>query len=118
MDLAGKIIAYCGIVCSDCSAYVATQSGDRSELERVAAQWKIEYNQAQVTVEDVTCDGCIGNSERKGSHCADCDIRSCGVARGVANCAHCPDFACERLERFFGIAPDVRVVLDQIRASL
>jgi len=25
-----KIIAYCGLVCSDCPAYIATQAGDRA----------------------------------------------------------------------------------------
>ena len=35
-----KIIAYCGLVCSDCSAYVATQANDQEALERVAAQWR------------------------------------------------------------------------------
>ena len=117
MDLL-KIVAHCGIVCSDCTAYIATQSGERPALERVAAQWKKEYNLAQVTVEDVTCDGCLGEGGRKGSHCAECDIRACAVARGVANCAHCPDYACDKLERFFGFAPGTRAVLDQIRASL
>ena len=118
MDLTDKIIAYCGIVCSDCSAYMATQSGDRSGLERVAAQWQKEYNLAEVTIEDVTCDGCLDEEGRKAAHCFECDIRACGLARGAVNCAHCPDYACEKLEGFFGYVPGVRVVLDQIRASL
>ncbi len=36
------IIAYCGLVCSDCPAYIATQAGDDDALERVAAQWRAE----------------------------------------------------------------------------
>lgn len=118
MDLTNKIIATCGIVCSDCSAYIATQSGDPSALERVAAQWQEEYNLERVTIKDVTCDGYLGEGGRKGAHCFACDIRACGQARGVVNCAHCPDYACERLERFFGIVPGVQAVLDQVRASL
>jgi hypothetical protein len=33
-----KIIAYCGLVCADCPAYIATPANDREALERVAAQ--------------------------------------------------------------------------------
>jgi hypothetical protein len=112
-----KIIAYCGLVCSDCSAYVATQANDQEALERVAAQWREEYNAPNVTVESVICDGCLSDG-RKCSHCAECEIRACGVARGVANCAHCADYACEKLEKFFGFVPGARGVLDEIRHSL
>jgi hypothetical protein len=114
----GRIIAYCGIVCSDCSAYLATQSGTRGALEKVAAQWQDEYGLEGVTIQDVTCDGCIDESSRKGAHCFECGVRACGVALGVVNCAHCSDYACEKLEEFFGFVPDSRGVLDQIRASL
>jgi len=40
------------------------------------------------------------------------------VERGVVNCAYCPEYACGKLERFFGFAPDARAVLDQVRRSL
>ena len=112
-----KIIAYCGLVCSDCSAYVATQANDQEALERVAAQWREEYNAPNITVESVICDGCLDGG-RKGSHCAECEIRACGVARGVANCAHCADYTCEKLGEFFGIVPGARGVLDDIRQTL
>jgi hypothetical protein len=112
-----KIIAYCGIVCSDCPAYVATQADDQAALERVAAQWREEFNAPDITVESVICDGCLDGG-RKCGHCADCEIRACGVARGVANCAHCPDYVCEKLEGFFGFVPDARAVLDEVRRSL
>lgn len=118
MDLNGRIVAYCGLICTDCSAYLATQAGDPDALARVAASWEQEYDVENVTLQDVTCDGCLGQDGRKGAHCAECDIRACGVARAVANCAHCPDYTCEKLERFLGFVPDARVVLDGIRAAL
>ena len=112
-----KIIAYCGLVCSECPAYIATQADDQAALEKVAAQWREEYNAPNITVESVICDGCLDGG-RKCSHCADCEIRTCGVERGVVSCAYCPEYACEKLERFFGFAPDARAVLDQVRRSL
>jgi hypothetical protein len=116
MDLAGKIIAYCGLVCSDCSAYIATQANDRVALQRVVEQWRQELDAPDMTVESVICDGCLGQG-RKCGYCAACEIRACGVSRGVANCAHCTDYACDKLEGFFGMAPNAQAVLDQVRAS-
>jgi hypothetical protein len=40
------------------------------------------------------------------------------VALEVANCAHCPDYACERLEGFFGVVAEARATLDGIHAGL
>ena len=113
-----KIIAYCGLVCTGCPAYIATQSGDQGALERVAAQWREEYNAPGITVESVICDGCLTDEGRKCSHCAECEIRACGVTQGVANCAHCAEYACQKLEGFFGMVPDARTVLDEIRQGL
>jgi hypothetical protein len=112
-----KIIAYCGLVCIDCPAYIATQADDQAALEKVAAQWREAFNAPDITADSIICDGCLGDAGRKCGHCADCEIRACGVERGVANCAHCADYACAKLEGFFGFVPDARVVLDQIRAS-
>jgi hypothetical protein len=116
-NLMDKIIAYCGLVCSDCEAYIATQAGDQAALERVAAKWREEYNAPNITVESVICDGCL-TGERKCGHCAECDIRACGMEHGMANCGHCAEYACEKLERFFGMVPPARTVLDEISLSL
>ena len=113
-----KIIAYCGLICTDCPAYTATQADDRAALEQVAAQWREEYNAPNLTVESVICDGCLGSDGRHCSHCAECEIRACGMDRGVVNCAYCADYACEKLEGFFGLVPEVRATLDGIRQSL
>ena len=45
-------------------------------------------------------------------------MRACGLERGVLNCAHCEDYACEKLEGFLGFVPDARAILDGIRAGL
>ncbi|MBU0492351.1 MAG: DUF3795 domain-containing protein [Chloroflexi bacterium] len=113
-----QIIAYCGLVCTDCPAYIATQADDRAALERVAAQWREEYNAPNMTVESIICDGCLDDAGRKCGHCAECEIRACGVERGVVNCAYCADYACEKLEGFFGFVPAARIVLDGVRAAL
>ena len=113
-----KNIAYCGLVCTDCPAYIATQADDQAALEQVAAQWREEYNVPDITVESVICDGCLGSNGRHCSHCFECEIRACGMDRGVVTCAHCADYACEKLEGFFGFALEAKATLDGIRQSL
>jgi len=113
-----KIVAYCGLVCSNCPAYIATQTDDRAALERVAAQWREEFNAPDMTVESIICDGCLTDEGRKCSHCFECQIRACGMERGVVNCAYCDDYGCDKLEGFFGFVPDARATLDAIRQGL
>ena len=113
-----RIIAHCGLVCTDCPAFIATQAEDAAALERVAAQWREEYNAPEITVESVICGGCVTHDERKCGHWHECEIRACAGARGIANCAHCDEYVCEKLESFFGFVPDAREVLDGVRARL
>jgi hypothetical protein len=112
-----KIIAYCGLVCSDCPAYIATQANDQAAMEAVAAQWREEYHVPHITADSVLCDGCL-SGPNKVWHCAECDIRACGVAHSVANCAYCAEYPCEKLERFFGSVPAAHATLDQIHQAL
>jgi hypothetical protein len=113
-----RMIAFCGLVCTECEGYLATQANDWDALERLAAKAREEYNIPDATAEGVLCDGCLSDTGRKIGYCAQCEIRACGVARGVANCGHCPDYACEKLTAFFGMAPQARGVLDEVRNAL
>jgi hypothetical protein len=113
-----KMIAYCGLVCTDCEAYVATQANDLAALERMAARAREQFNKPDLTIESAMCDGCLSNSERLCGYCFECQVRACGMERGVVNCAHCSDYVCDKLEAFFGMAPDARVTLDGIRAGM
>ena len=45
-------------------------------------------------------------------------MRACGMAKGVENCGHCADYACDKLEGFFGMVPDAKVTLDEINNAL
>lgn len=111
-----SMLAYCGLVCTDCSAYIATQKGDIPALEQIAAKWGKELNLA-LTWEDCRCDGCLATTGRQIDYCRECQVRACAIARGLENCAHCPDYACEKLERVFGFAPEARTKLEELRRA-
>ena len=113
-----QMIAYCGLVCTECPAYAATQADDRAALEKVAAQWREEFDAPQITAESVICDGCLGTTGRKCSHCFECGMRACAIERAVVNCAHCDDYACDKLEQFLGFVPEARTKLNGIRSGL
>jgi hypothetical protein len=106
------------LICTDCPAYLATQADDDDARERVAAQWREEHDAPHITAASINCDGCLGQEGRKFSHCFECEYRACATSRNVINCAHCADYACEKLERFFGFVPAARAVLDGIRSAL
>ena len=113
-----RIIAFCGIVCNECEGYIATQANDEAAKQRVVEHWQKEYNTPGITAAYVTCDGCLAFNGRLGGHCPECDIRQCGIAKGVANCGVCPDYACEKLEKFLQYVPPARTVLDEVHRSL
>jgi hypothetical protein len=111
-----ELIAFCGLDCSECEAYRATQAQDLAWKERVVLQWKTDYGAGDIGVKDVTCDGCTATTGQWGAHCYECEIRLCGLERGVANCAACPDYACAKLEGFLAAVPPARANLERLRA--
>jgi hypothetical protein len=112
------MIAYCGLVCSECEAFLATQANDLVALERLAARARDEYGMAGATLESTMCDGCLSSSHRLCGYCHECQVRACAMERAVPNCAHCPDFACDTLVAFWEMAGEARSTLDAIRAGL
>jgi len=112
-----KMIAYCGLVCTECPAYLATQKDDTDALQKVAKQWSKQFD-VSLRAEDCYCDGCQATTDRLFGYCRECKIRACGINKGVRNCAHCSDYACQELETFFGLAPEAKAGLEKIRRVL
>ena len=110
-----KLLGYCGIDCAQCPAYVATQADDQEAKDRLLAEWRVQFNSPEMPPEAVTCDGCT-SSERLGGYCALCEVRKCGVEKGVATCAACADYGCATLEAFIGNIPAARANLDAVRS--
>jgi len=111
-----KIIAYCGLVCDECPAYLATQADDDQARAKIAAEWSEAFG-AGMKPEDINCDGCLGAGGRKVGYCGMCEIRVCAVERSLENCAHCSDYACEQLKGFLKGAPAAQALLDGLREA-
>jgi hypothetical protein len=111
-----KLIAYCGIVCSDCDAYVATKAGDEKKAMEMVKKAS-EMLGKEMTLDDLWCDGCPAEG-RKCAYCHECAIRKCARAKGFASCAHCQDYRCEILSAFLANAGKAGETLDDIRRNL
>ena len=112
-----EVIAFCGIPCHECGAFLATNANDDEKRAEVARLWSKEFK-SDIKPEDINCEGCISDGENLFNYTKICEIRKCGKEKGVVNCAHCSDYACEKLEKFFEMVPDAKKRLDGIRAKL
>lgn len=112
-----EMIAMCGLDCGACPAYQATQKNDDGERKRVAEMWSKEFG-ADVKPGDIDCAGCLSEAGPYFKHCNVCEMRKCGLEKGVTNCAHCSDYACENLSKFLDMVPDAKTRLDRIREGL
>jgi len=108
-----QMLAYCGIDCAACPAYIATQAGDIEKLTTLAGQWF--EGATDYTI--IQCDGCNAGG-RLMQWCSQCPTRACAIERGLENCAHCDDFGCEKLLKVFEMSADARANLEHIRAAL
>lgn len=112
-----RMVAYCGIVCTDCEAYKATQAEDMEALERMAKEASEKLN-VEMTVADAMCDGCMSTTGRRIQYCHECAIRTCAVQKDIENCAHCGDYACDKIEAFSKPGTPHRATLDGIFEGL
>jgi hypothetical protein len=108
--------AYCGLTCTECPAFKATLTNDHALAEATAQQWAKDY-QVKVRVENVWCDGCLVEG-KKCAHCGECEIRACGMKKGVENCGRCADYAtCATIAGFLSMVPPAKANLERIRAG-
>ncbi len=110
------MIAFCGLVCNECPAFIATKENDNVRRKETAEEWSKQFN-TSIKPEDINCEGCVSNSEVLFSHPKLCEIRKCGQEKGIMNCAHCDEYACDRLNEFFKSVSSAKVTLDSIRKT-
>ncbi len=113
-----KILAYCGLDCGECEAYIASQKNDRAGLEETAKKWAAQFGAKEMSADMCVCDGCSSGKRISAAHAATCAIRLCASGRGVMTCGHCPDYGCDILKGFFAFAPSLRDKLEAIRKEI
>jgi hypothetical protein len=89
-----NLLAPCGIDCSQCDAYKATQTGDADLKQKLAADYLKNFGK-EIAPTDLDCDGCPSQGRHIG-FCSVCEIRSCAFSRDFSTCAECTDFPCSK----------------------
>ena len=84
----------------------------------IAKQIKELYSQDYKPQDITDCDGCKTENGRLFSGCKNCEIRKCARQKGIENCAHCNEYACEKLDTLFTTYPEAKSRLDAIRSAL
>lgn len=107
-------IAYCGVICMECPAYIGTQTHNLTLLEETAKNWAKEFGRP-CRPEDILCDGCRSSSQQICSYVVNCEIRRCCKNEGLENCSFCDEYPCNYLEEFFTHLPHAKNILDKIR---
>ena len=109
-----KNIGVCDLDCGICEAYLATIKGDDKEKEKIAKEWGEKYH-SHPTPEDINCLGCNSPDGPWYKHCADCEIRLCGLTRKINNCGKCKEYPCPKASRFIDHVPEAKANCERIR---
>ena len=83
-----KMIAYCGLDCEKCDAYIATINDDQELREKTAKAWS-ELNQVPILPEHINCQGCRAEGIKTVFCDSLCEIRQCALKKSVETCGDC-----------------------------
>ena len=101
-------IAYCGLDCEQCDAYIATLHDDQALREKTAKLWA-ELNHAPILPEHINCEGCRGEGAKTVFCESLCAVRRCAQEKGVETCGSCLEMeTCKSVGAIFANSPCAR----------
>ncbi len=92
-----NVMSACGVLCSECAAYLAASRGPAYQKE-AAGGWSRIYG-FQVEPEQMSCGGCLSSDEQVFHSSVRCAARRCCLGKGLSSCAECPEESCEFLAK-------------------
>lgn len=102
-----RMIAHCGLICSNCPTFLATKNNDDVARQKTAILYAEKYG-FDLKPEDINCDGCLTVGGRQISFCQTCDIKQCCNSSRLENCALCDEQQCEKLIKFHQFSQEAR----------
>ena len=108
-----EMIAYCGLVCSKCPTFLATQSDDDVARKKTASFLSEKYG-LNFRTEEINCDGCLSSGARLIGYCNTCEVRKCGIEKSIENCSTCDEAPCDKLNKFHEFSPDAKASFEAL----
>ena len=106
-----KMIAYCGLDCEKCDAYLATVNNDQALREKTAKLWS-ELNHVTILPEHINCEGCRTDGVKTVFCQSLCKIRQCAMKKGFETCGDCSDMeGCPTIAMIHDTNPAARETL-------
>jgi hypothetical protein len=100
------MIAYCGLDCEACDAYLATINNDQVLREKTAKLWS-ELNNAPILPEHINCEGCRVDGVKTVFCNSLCPIRQCAVQKSMTTCGDCSELEkCQTVGTIISGNPD------------
>lgn len=109
-----KMIAFCGIHCSECPVFLATQKDNNIMRAQVLKLWSDQYKM-ELSIEEINCQGCKSNGNQLFTHCMKCSIRSCAKKRGIDLCIECDVYPCKQIDDFFMVTPIAKANMEKLQ---
>ncbi len=106
------MLSVCGLICTECPAYLASRTGNKEMKTKTAKEWSRLFK-VRIKPEDVNCNGCISQGDNLFGHCKVCEVRLCGKEKGVLNCYVCLDYPCSKIRRLHEYLPQARKTLEK-----
>ncbi len=101
-----ELIAFCGLDCQECDAYIATVNNDNALREKTAKAWSALYN-SPIKPEDINCEGCRCDGVKL-IYCEKyCEIRQCAQKKNMNTCGDCKELdSCHKVAAIIEHNPD------------
>ena len=112
-----KMTACCGLVCTRCPTFLATQADDDAARAETVALYEKKFG-FKLKPEDINCDGCLSVGGKLISYCKACEIRKCCLEKKITTCAKCEEQPCDKLKRFRDFSPDAKAGFDALVMGL
>jgi hypothetical protein len=111
-----KMISYCGIDCSKCESYLATQADSDIDRKKIALKCRLQFN-VDLEPEQINCTGCKSDGVKCAFATTLCEIRKCNIRKSQPYCAVCREYKCAKLEKIIASAPAIGEALTALRTS-
>jgi len=104
------IISLCGMRCDLCLAYHPNVEAHPENRQLISDGWH-KYFGFRIQPEDIHCEGCFLDGNKTLD--SECPVRPCVIEQGVANCAACDSYICDKLAGILVDFDDMQAKFDQ-----